>query len=307
MGTSTGIEWTDATWNPIGGCSIASPGCINCYAQSLAGSRLKQHPLYTGTTDMVKGKHVFNGHLTAAPLDHPVWTWPLRWRGARKPRLGLGKPSMIFVGDMSDLFHEDRPDEIIDRVFAVMALCPHHIFQVLTKRAERMRDYCSRLKERSVEIAQRAVWLGIWDDPEAAAADTVNALDAGFLPNVWFGVSAERQQEADERIPYLLATPASVRFVSCEPLLDLLRLDSIGVFGSLGLESALCQIDQVIIGGESGKNARPMHPEWALALRDQCGASGTAFFFKQWGGLRPKSGGRQLDGVEWSGFPAGVE
>ena len=143
MGAISGIEWTDATWNPIGACSIKSPGCIYCYAQGLAGTRLKHHALYAGTTDIVKDRPVFNGHLTAAPDDHPVWTWPMRWRGARNPRLGPGKPSMIFVGDMSDLFHEDRPEETIDRVFDVMKLSPSHIFQVLTKRASRMLEYLS--------------------------------------------------------------------------------------------------------------------------------------------------------------------
>lgn len=303
MGASTGIEWTDATWNPVGGCSIASPGCANCYAQSLAGGRLKSHPLYAGTTDTVKRKHVFNGHLTVAPFDHPVWTWPLRWRGAKQPKLGPGKPSMIFVGDMSDLFHEDRPDEIIDRVFAVAA-CSPHILQFLTKRAERMREYVTARCE------PRKRWP---------------------LPNVHLGVSVERQQEADERIPHLLATPAAVRFVSCEPLLGPIDLENIDytVFmrsirpgSNAGLhpldpairydvlrghmkgpdDIGLPKLDQVIVGGESGRDARPMHPQWARSLRDQCQAAGTAFFFKQWGEWRPFCGAA-IDEARGNGMP----
>lgn len=138
--SATKIEWTDASWNPIGGCSIRSPGCNPCYAQKLAGTRLRHHPLYAGTTTVVKGKPVFNGRLTAAPDDHPVWTWPLRWRGAKNPKLGPGKPSLIFVGDMSDLFHEDRPEAQIDRAVGAIVYS-RHIGQLLTKRPERMLAY----------------------------------------------------------------------------------------------------------------------------------------------------------------------
>lgn len=347
MGANSNIEWTDATWNPIGGCSIASPGCTNCYAQGLAGTRLKDHPLYRGTTSPSKAGPVFNGTLTAAPDDHPVWTWPLRWRGAKTPRRGPDARSMIFVGDMSDLFHADRPDAVIDRIFAVMALSPQHTFQVLTKRAERMRNYLTAN-------------TGAWDTGHACGrvAEIVERMRTDNrpvgplphrepgerwwpLPNVWLGVSAERQKEADERIPHLLATPAAVRFVSAEPLLgatDLRRwmndwgCDACGYGGdrtddhcpNCGWtgdggpgESPQCPkcgvpledyyacpecgasndsgfgvtltgnrrglIDWVIAGGESGPNARPMHPDWARSIRDQCQAAGVAFFFKQWG------------------------
>ena len=115
MGYPTNIEWTDATWNPIGGCSIKSPGCINCYAQLLAGTRLTWHPLYAGVTDIVKGKPVFNGKMTVAAEDNDIWRWPLKWRGAKYPRMGVGQPSLIFVGDMADLFHEGRPSADIVR------------------------------------------------------------------------------------------------------------------------------------------------------------------------------------------------
>lgn len=139
MGEHTGIEWTDATWNPIGGCSIASPGCTNCYAQRLAGTRLQHLPLYAGTTTDSKAGPVFNGHMTVADDDAAVWTWPLRWRGSKTPRRGAGARSMIFVGDMSDLFHRNRPRHVIDRVFAVMAMAGRHDFQVLTKRPDVIR------------------------------------------------------------------------------------------------------------------------------------------------------------------------
>src|SRR5574341_811905 len=120
MGYPTNIEWTDATWNPIGGCSIKSPGCINCYAMRIAGSgKLDYHPLYAGVTTMYKGKPVFNGKMTILPDDHPAWEWPLKWRGAKRPVMGSGMPSLIFVGDMADLFHEDRPEVEIARVTSV--------------------------------------------------------------------------------------------------------------------------------------------------------------------------------------------
>lgn len=294
MGYPTPIEWTDATWNPIGGCSIKSPGCKPCYAQQLAGTRLSSHPLYSGTTDLVKGKPVFNGHLTTAPHDHPVWKWPLTWRGAKQPKLGQGRPSMIFVGDMSDLFHEDRPDEVIDRVFAVMALCPQHVFQVLTKRASRMRAYFS--PGRSFGVGMRAF-----------NATSFNI--AWPLPNVWLGVSAERQQEADERVPDLLATPAAVRFVSYEPALgpidftrigqridggDIEYIDSLRgtTMGGSIAEKARPELrtphlDQIIAGGTSGQQATPAHPDWFRKARDDCSAAGVSFFFKQWGEWAP--------------------
>ena len=225
---------------------------------------------------------------------------------------------------MADPFHESVPDAVIDRIFAVMALCPQHIFQVLTKRSARMREYCSALKERALEIAQRAVWLGIWDDPDVAASDTVTAFDAGPLPNVWLGVSAEDQTRADERIPDLLATPAAVRWVSAEPLLgpiDFLQSDiyafgkctvrlpvrpdppkkrDIGFTDSTTLGGAIAALggsitndggglDWIVVGGESGPAARPMHPQWAREIRDQCASAGVPFFFKQHG--------------EWLGLP----
>lgn len=300
MADHTPIEWTDSTWNPIGGCSLASPGCTHCYAQRMAGTRLASHPLYAGTTQATKTGPVFNGHLTRAPDDHPVWTWPLRWRGAKHPKLGAGKPSMIFVGDMSDLFHEDRPDADIDRVFAVMELAPQHIFQVLTKRAERMRKYLSAYGVGG-RLTKAAFAFGRSLPATGGEADDRNWLYYPArlkwpLPNVLAGVSVEDQTRADERIPHLLATPAAKRFISAEPLLGPIRLrnlypitdDEDGVFIE-GVHGNTPRIDWVICGGESGPNARPAHPNWAGSLRDQCASAGVPFFFKQWGTYQPFS------------------
>src|SRR5262245_40884186 len=141
MAATTGIEWTDATWNPIGGCSIHSPGCANCYAMKLS-ARLPDHPVYAGTVEPSNAGPVWTGKLTVAPDDHHVWRWPLGWRGAKQPVMGAGKPSLIFTGDMSDLFHQERPYIHIDRVFRVAGGCSEeeqpHILQMLTKRPDNM-------------------------------------------------------------------------------------------------------------------------------------------------------------------------
>lgn len=295
MGAKTSIEWTDATWNPIGGCAIKSPGCTNCYAQSLAGTRLARHPLYAGTTDTVKGKHVFNGKLTAAADDHPVWTWPLKWRGAKEPILGPNKPSLIFVGDMSDLFHEDRPAADIDRVMAVAALSPH-VMQLLTKRSDRMRSHSSyehtpnRVADQMFSVGE-AIGINMREKhPELYHPQHgfATAPPRWPLPNVWLGFSAERQQEFDERWPAMrdLAAKGWTIFVSIEPMIGPVVLPE--DFLAIGSRA------QVIVGGESGPNARPMHPDWPRALRDQCQAAGVPFLFKQWGSWaphRPAAGG----------------
>lgn len=322
MGATTSIEWTDATWNPVGGCSIKSPGCINCYAQRLCGTRLKAHPLYAGTTTLVKDKPVFNGKMTAAPNDDPVWTWPLRWRGAKQPKLGTGKPSLIFVGDMSDLFHEDRPLETIDRTMAVAQLADNHIFQLLTKRADRMRSYFD------IDAPWR-VWMAMQKFYPEASDLRWNHEPPFLLPNVWLGFSAERQQEFDERWEHMrpLAEAGWTIFVSIEPALGPVILPP--DFLKLGRRA------QVIFGGESGPDARVHHIDWSRSLRRQCLMFNVAFFYKQWGewcaegqeqiadygGCEGKSGavvildypvmhrvgrkvaGRLLDGQEHSEFP----
>jgi len=296
MGGPTSIEWTEHRWNPIVGCSVLSPGCTNCYAMGMA-ARIEamnaalrpghgEATHYAGTTRKVNGKAVWTGKLALAGDD--VLLAPLK----RK------KPTTYFVNSMGDLFHEDCPDAWIDRVFAVMALCPHHTFQVLTKRAARMWEYLTAGRAESVGLAMLTI---------------VDRIPYGHrqlpwpLSNVWLGVSTEDQKRADERIPELLATPAAVRFISAEPLLGGLDLTNIGSATStsarLGINALTgdsgrpgrivaprCwpKLDWVIVGGESGPDARPMHPDWARALRDQCAAAGVSFFFKQWGAWAPQ-------------------
>ncbi|WP_424360212.1 phage Gp37/Gp68 family protein [Methylocystis parvus] len=313
----TGIEWTDKTWNPLAGCSIVSPGCANCYAMAMA-SRLEamsdtyeaNHggdpgPLkhYRGLTEYVKGKPVWTGTVKHAPESKLLE--PLRWK----------KPARVFVNSMSDLFHEAVADETIDRIFAVMALSPHLTFQILTKRAARMREYCNGAKSKipflgrmplervHIQAAGHMEGDGSFMDELKRVANPYSLyLDCPWpLPNVWLGVTAERQQEASARIPDLLATPAAVRFVSIEPMLGEIDLTDIpwprpvserfaegddlsDSFDALRYQTeGHGRLDWVICGGESGPNARPMHPDWARSLRDQCAAAGVPFFFKQWG------------------------
>jgi protein gp37 len=309
----TGIEWADATWNPVVGCSVLSPGCTHCYAMRFAAARLDGNPKtphYLGTTQRVNGQPVWTGRLGLAP-EH-VWTQPLRWK----------RPRRIFVNSMGDLFHENVPPGWLDHAFDVMARASQHTFLILTKRAERARDWLSAPETRLTVT-------GDW------------ASRPWPLPNVWLGVSVEDQRRADERVPVLLDTPAAVRFVSAEPLLgpiEFRRRDgsesTCWLSGSFSdTESGRAGrcvhggIDWVIAGGESGKDARPMHPDWARGLRDQCAAAGVPFFFKQWGEWAPHDGrrlpsihtfddctrvfrvgktaaGRHLDGVTHDAFPA---
>jgi len=210
---------------------------------------------------------------------------PLRWRKSRNVRIS------------GDLFHESIPDEWIDRVFAVMALCPQHTFQVLTKRAERMREYCERKDRRNeIELAAEKIRAGTgWCAPKHSFAWP--------LPNVWLGISAERQQEADERIPHLLNTPAAIRFVSAEPLLGpidfgdrLKRWHEIECDLSENQSRNLVpnvRLDWIITGGESGPHARPALIKWPRSIRDQCQESGVAYFHKQ--------NGEWIDADEWLG------
>lgn len=266
MADKTGIEWTDATWNPVVGCSLVSPGCTHCYAMHMAARIERMHAgsHYAGTTRTVNGNAVWTGKLALAP--ERIVTQPLRWT----------KPRRVFVNSMSDLFHEDASDTWIDRAFAVMAASPQHTFQVLTKRSGRMRVW---MKERE-------------DWRHDRSGHGARLMHDWPLPNVWLGVSAEDQRRADERIPDLLDAPAAVRFVSAEPLvgrIDFSRwttdpaqfLDYCDAVG--GPPATVRMLDWIIVGGESGPNARPMHPDWVRAIRDQCAAAGVAFFFKQWG------------------------
>ena len=239
MAESTAIEWTDATWNPVTGCTKISAGCDHCYAERFSerfrGTR--GHPFESG----------FDLTLRPERLEQP-----LGWR----------MPRMIFVNSMSDLFHKEIPRDFIARVFDTMEAAKWHTFQVLTKRSSLMRDF---LRKR----------YGRQRGPQ----------------HMWFGVSIEDGTKKS-RIRHLSDAPAGVRFLSIEPL--------IGPVGTLDL----AEIDWVIVGGESGPGARPMHEEWAVHIRNQCVEARVPFFFKQWGGRTPKTGGRLLKGEEWSQFPA---
>lgn len=315
MSDNSKIEWTDATWNPIVGCSIVSPGCTNCYAMRLAGTRLKDHPSREGLTKCVNGNHVWTGEVR---FNEKWLTQPLRWR----------KPRKIFVCAHGDLFHESVPDEWIDRVFAVMALAPRHTFQVLTKRSNRMREYLTGAPWGAIEDAADEILTdgNPFHVPETLdRAQAATAIDRIPLPNVWLGVSVEDQARADERIPHLIETPAAKRFVSIEPMLgpvDLTRiqvacdddlddgfLDALG--GGIYIEQPMpprlphipdwvARLNWVICGGESGPGARPMHPEWAMSLRDQCREATVSFFMKQM-----ENGGKLTS--EISSFPADLQ
>ena len=301
MADRTEIAWCDATWNPIrGGCTRIAPGCVNCYAERM----------------MARGLPGLNSPTTGEPFAvmtaaGPRWTGkgeliesqlevPLHWK----------RPRRIFVNSISDTFHKDVPDEWIDRIFAVMALCPRHTFIVLTKRGKRMREYmttvymCNRVLEQMVAMTpDRGVWA--WDGM------------AEMFKRIWLGVSASTRPDLDAQIEHLRATPAAVRFLSLEPLIaDLGTIDLSG-------------IGWVIVGGESGPGARPMHPDWVRSIKDQCVAAHVPFFFKQWGEWLPsmqdgapgddqilnasdkpvrvgkKSAGRLFDGREWNELPGG--
>ncbi len=234
MGDKSAIEWTDATWNPVTGCTKLSPGCKHCYAERLA-ARLKAmgNPRYHNGFD-----------LTLHPDQLAL---PLKWK----------QPRRIFVNSMSDLFHETVPEYFIHQVFSVMRQAHWHIFQVLTKRATRLAGLASDLE---------------------------------WPCNVWQGVSVENADYVN-RIKYLRKVPAAIRFLSIEPLL--------GPMPKLALQG----IQWVIVGGESGPHARPMEPQWVSGIRNQCVAAGVPFFFKQWGGRTPKSGGRILAGRTWDEMP----
>ncbi len=242
------IEWTDCTWNPVAGCTIVSPGCTNCYAMRMA-ARLERIglPKYVGTTRRSGNRFVWTGHVRT---DERALELPLTWR----------RPKRIFVNSMSDLFHEDVPEDFISRVWGVMAAATWHSFQVLTKRPDRM--------------------LSVLADGNFTT-----------LPNVWLGTSIE-SAEYKSRLSLLRQVPASVRFLSLEPLL--------GPLGRLNLHG----IHWVIVGGESGPAARPIDETWVDDIKEQCSATGVPFFFKQWGGVNKKKAGRILRGRHWDEFPS---
>jgi protein gp37 len=250
MGERTGIEWTDATWNPVTGCTKVSTGCDHCYAATLAEKRLRE--VYLRRLPVVDSPETrpdpFAVRLWPERLDQPI-----RWT----------EPRMIFVNSMSDLFHVDVPDEFVLAIFDVMLTADQHIYQVLTKRPARAARFWNRRKGE----------FGLDRIPE----------------HIWIGTSIENRDVA-YRSRHLRAVDAEVRFLSCEPLLG--PLDALELAG----------VHWVIGGGESGPGARPVDASWAIGLRDLCVRSGVPFFWKQWGGRTPKSGGRLLEGAPGTSF-----
>lgn len=244
----TTIEWTDATWNPVAGCLIITPGCTNCYAMRMA-ARLEAMGVakYEGLTRKSGNRHIWTGKVR---LDEASLEIPVKWR----------KPRKIFVNSMSDLFHADVPPEFVARVWDVMERTPQHTYQILTKRPERMRE-------------------------------VITALGLPALEHVWLGTSVE-DGAVLSRLDDLRATPAVVRFVSFEPLIGSVR------------DAKLKDIHWAIVGGESGPRARPMDEKWVDEIRLNCLASGTAFFFKQWGGKNKKAAGRTYRDQTWDELPS---
>lgn len=287
MSDHSSIEWCSATWNVVTGCSRVSRGCEHCYAERLAATRLAHQPTYAGLATMT--------------ADGPRWTREVRFHADRLTMpLHWRKPRRVFVNAMSDLFHEGLTDAQIVAVFAVMAACRQHTFQVLTKRPERMRDLLSGWGNHlaasvTLKVAFRqALQSARRRDLGARLWCEEKPLPLWPLPNVWLGVSVEDQATADTRVPLLLECPAAVRWVSAEPLLgpvDLTGIDvgtgEVTLNALAGARPAWAPLDWVVVGGESGPGARPMHLDWARQIRDQCVAAGTAFFFKQHGEWRP--------------------
>ncbi len=258
MSDQSHIQWTDATWNPVVGCSRVNRDCDHCYAvnQSYRNERMGSKK-YAGLTVLnPRGERHFNGVVRCNAKALRI---PLRWREAR----------MVFVNSMSDLFHPGIYNEFIAKVFAVMALCPQHTFQILTKRPRRMAYF---LVDDDEEFSPGVgVREAVYQEMLKLSLPTKPAYPKWPLPNVWLGVSFGHQKAADEMIPPLQRCPAAVRFISYEPALE--QVDFMGIKG----------IDWLICGGESGPDARPFDLAWARSARDQCRAAGTAFYLKQVG------------------------
>ncbi|HBF34965.1 TPA: phage Gp37/Gp68 family protein [Candidatus Sumerlaeota bacterium] len=272
----TNISWADKTRNPVIGCSPCSPGCANCYAKDLHD---KRHKAY------LEGKKV--PACYAEPFDKIT----VRQERLEEP-MHLCKPATIFVWSMGDLFRPDVADEWISHVFNTATNCPKHTFMILTKQPERMLNYVLGLKGQWIDISDGSV--------------------SKIRNNIWLGVTVCNQDEADEKIPILLATPAAHRFVSIEPMLggvDFLHTPCVGQhwdyltgeYEGARERTTTSHLDLVICGGETGKNARPMHPDWVRSLRDQCKAADVPFHFKQWGEWLPVETQDRFDPYGWSG------
>lgn len=278
---SNPIGWCEKTWVPYTGCDKCSPGCENCYALNMSW-RHSHNP---------KTKAAYEGTVKKTAGGKINWTGSIQENlsQADKP-LRTKKPTMFFVNSMSDMFHEALSFDQIDQLFEIMSRCPQHVFQVLTKRAKHMYEYYDWKENRN------GFNFSEWP-----------------LKNVWLGVSVENQKYAEERIPNLLMCAAAVRFLSCEPLLGTLNLNSVAdglcVLDCLqGVRSRIYdgpgkvsvphpKIHQVIIGGESGPGARPMHPDWPMDIIKQCEAAGTAIYFKQWGAYKEDQDIKEKDNI----------
>jgi len=353
MAAQTGIEWTDSTWNVIRGCTRVSEGCVNCYAEIMAARFSQPGQWGHGFAEMKGGDHRWTGKVE---LIESQLGLPLRWK----------KPRKIFVNSTSDLFHEALSFGAIMRVFNVMWRAPHHTFQILTKRPARMREFMLKWADLTGEDFEPKLVHGpaetraahqsgrgqlfadmleaMGKPPSGCAYPTFDWMDGmirwpSWPANVWLGTSVEDQERADERIPLLLETPAAVRFLSVEPLLGPVHINR-AFMPRVGHRLNPSPLHWVIVGGESGPGARPMNPDWARHIREQCADADVPFFFKQWGEWGPfaridldwfaerKAGGhfanrpdlsdavgwpmqragksktgRTLDGVEWNEFP----
>lgn len=319
MASKSKIQWTDASWNPVVGCTKISPGCLNCYAEKMANriagkelSYFMKNTSLSGSVTQYKYMNVvengkWNGKIHCDGIALEI---PLHWR----------QPRMIFVCPIGDLFHPKVPFEFIDEIWWTMSVSREHFFQILTKRPKRYLEYW-----------QHRLSKGFTD---------------GTRENIWAGVTVCNQEEADKKIPILLQIPAAVRFVSIEPMLGAIDIRKYIVHylktdKLVGTTGSFKPLDWVIVGGESGPRARPMHPDWPRKVRDDCVAAGVPFFFKQWGKWAPwdfdnwdpnkyfksrylfepnncedlkavypvgkKKAGRLLDGKEWAEYPKGGE
>lgn len=320
MASNTSIEWTDQTWNPVRGCSRVSEGCRNCYAEKVAHRFSGPGQPYEGLTVLGNSGVRWTGKIRLVPES-------------LKDPLGWKKPRRVFVNSMSDLFHEDIPDEFIEQVFGVMALTPQHTYQILTKRPARAADWFGSkggLQTRAENVAEAAAHLGgvVWDsrgitphlypphiDTTAGKIANRRAWPGWPLPNVWIGVSAEDQKTADARVPVLLTIPAALRFISHEPALgpinwgkwvgrcdcglsgsqytDINGLDYVGQEHRIGCPADRPHVEWVIMGGESGPRARPFDLVWARIARGRSAESGVALFIKQLGAA-PKDGDQRI-------------
>ncbi|RAI34789.1 hypothetical protein CH340_07980 [Rhodoplanes serenus] len=279
MARTSKIEWTDRSdWNPIRGCTRVSEGCRHCYAERMAGRFSKPGMWGHGIAERTPAGARWTGRVA---MQWDRLDLPMRWR----------KPAMIFASSTADWFHESLTIDEIATLYAMAVSATverGHTIQILTKRAARMRELLNSDEFWRLVAHRRCDWAWSAFHYDAASPPT----------RIWLGISAEDQQRADERIPHLLATPAAVRFVSCEPLLGPIQFDPLWLRASPSTVAAsgrlpsdapgwtrigMNALDWVICGGESGPHARPMHPQWARGLRDQCAAAGVPFFFKQWG------------------------